>query len=103
MKILTVIITRGPEKGKTFFVAEESSVLIGRDEKADIKLENDTHVSRKHAIISFTAEGAAFITDLNSTNGTILNRYPVKGKMPFKEGDLVTIGYTDMKIAVKTE
>ena len=103
MKILTVIITRGSEKGKTFFVAEESSVLIGRDEKADIRLENDSHISRKQAIISFTAEGAAFITDLDSTNGTILNNYPVKGKMPIKEGDTITVGYTAMKIAVKTE
>jgi len=103
MKMLTITITAGSAKGQTFFVAPNSSVMIGRDEKADIRLEHDSHISRKHAIISLSEDGVAYIIDLNSTNGTLLDKYPVKGKIPIKDGDVITIGWTRMKIMVKDQ
>ncbi len=48
-----------------------SGMVIGRDEKADIFL-NDSQVSRSHARITIE-NGQYYITDLESTNGTFID------------------------------
>jgi pSer/pThr/pTyr-binding forkhead associated (FHA) protein len=81
---------------------------IGRsDEKpVDIDLEDQeppdrVWTSRQHALIHFDeSAGSLTIEDLNSSNGTFLNRnkvYPGQPQ-PLKVGDVIQIGTVHLKI-----
>ena len=48
-------------------------------------------VSRVHATLERTADGW-LLTDLASTNGTRVNGWRVRGKVPVTAGDVVSFG-----------
>jgi hypothetical protein len=63
---------------------------IGRDASCDLAIADMT-VSRRHATLERTADGW-LISDLASTNGTRVNGWRVRGKVPVRVGDLVSFG-----------
>jgi pSer/pThr/pTyr-binding forkhead associated (FHA) protein len=63
---------------------------IGRDASCDLAIPDMT-VSRRHAQLERTREGW-LITDLESTNGTRVNGWRVRGKVPVQAGDVVSFG-----------
>jgi hypothetical protein len=63
---------------------------IGRDASCDLAIA-DVTVSRRHAQLERTADGWLLI-DLESTNGTRVNGWRVRGKVPVRAGDLVSFG-----------
>jgi hypothetical protein len=63
---------------------------IGRDTSCDLALADMT-VSRRHAQLERTT-GGWLLTDLESTNGTRVNGWRVRGKVPVRPGDLVSFG-----------
>lgn len=84
--------------------------FIGRaDEKpVDIDLEDQEPAdrvwcSRQHALITYEEDnGKMYLEDLNSSNGTYLNRervYPGQ-KQPLKVSDVIQIGNVQMKVTV---
>jgi FhaA, N-terminal domain/FHA domain len=68
-------------------------VVIGRLASCDICLQ-DRNVSRQHAAFVAKPDGWA-IADLGSTNGTLLNGSVVTDT-PLKDGDIVTVGVTEL-------
>ncbi|HMB00542.1 MAG TPA: FHA domain-containing protein [Spirochaetota bacterium] len=74
-------------------------ITIGRDEGCDITFKNDVLISREHACIEQVG-GSYYVTDLGSTNGTYVNKTPLKkGKrLKLKKGDTVTVGNQRLKI-----
>jgi hypothetical protein len=67
-----------------------SGVTIGRSRQCDIVLD-DPNVSRRHAEV--TARGGAWIlTDLGSTNGSLLNRRRIEQPEVLSAGDEIEIG-----------
>ena len=68
-------------------------VLIGRETGNDIVV-IDLNASRQHAQIEFEAQGIWVITDLGSTNGTLVNGQPVQ-RRGLQNGDRITIGVTE--------
>ncbi|WP_095957209.1 sigma 54-interacting transcriptional regulator [Corallococcus macrosporus] len=73
-----------------FSLPAEGVVLVGRDEQADLRLRDDS-VSRRHARLVLTEEGARLV-DLGSHNGTTLNGRPVDTAQPLLSGDVVSFG-----------
>jgi hypothetical protein len=63
---------------------------IGRDASCDLAIADMT-VSRRHAQLERTDYGW-LITDLESTNGTRVNGWRVRGKVPVRAGDVVSFG-----------
>jgi hypothetical protein len=63
---------------------------IGRDASCDLAIPDMT-VSRRHAQLERTRDGW-LITDLESTNGTRVNGWRVRGKVPVRAGDVVCFG-----------
>lgn len=102
MKLMTITITNGRHKGETFFVADNSSVIIGRGEEAGLRLAKDHRASRKHAIIGLK-DSEAYISDLASTNGTYIGKLRVFRRDKLKDGDIVFIGRTYFKITIKEQ
>jgi len=66
-------ILSGEHAGQTFMI--EGRMTVGRDSTAHIRI-NERSISRKHATIE-QRDGAFFITDHGSQNGTRVNGEPV--------------------------
>lgn len=74
-------------------VLQGDRMVVGRLASCDICLQ-DRNVSRQHA--AFVAEpGGWAITDLGSTNGTMLNGAAVSSRT-LSDGDIVTVGVTEL-------
>ncbi len=84
-----VLVVRGPNEG-TKFVLDSDTVTAGRHPQSDIFLD-DVTVSRHHAKLT-NRGGHTWITDLNSLNGTYVNRALIDGEVALRRGDEVQIG-----------
>lgn len=80
------------------FSTEATSALIGR-KGADIDVDVDPSISRKHASLSFE-NGQYFIEDLNSRNGTYVNDKKITAKTPVTENDVIRVGQTRVMLQV---
>ena len=84
-----LVVVRGPNAGATFMVDQET-VTAGRHPQSDIFLD-DVTVSRHHA--RFTERGGhTWVADLNSLNGTYVNRALIDDEVALRSGDEVQIG-----------
>ncbi len=89
----TLLATAGPLAGQRFPVL--SSMEIGR-EIPSIPLATDSGVSRRHASLLPTPGGLQ-VTDLGSTNGTLVNGARVQSTL-CQKGDFVQIGSSTFQI-----
>ena len=78
---LLLEIVEGPGAGRQ--IALRGPVVLGRDESADVVLE-DGQISRRHARVTPSASGGIVVEDLESTNGTL--RQPRRGPLPGRAG-----------------
>ena len=69
---------------------------IGRDASCDLAIADMT-VSRRHATLERTEDGW-LLTDLESTNGTRVNGWRVRGKVTVTPGDLVSFGNSEYSL-----
>jgi len=76
--------------GERRFSLSPGEHVIGRDPDVDVRLDAAT-VSRRHARLVVTAEGAA-IEDLGSKNGTFRAGEPVTSPVALFDGDSIGIG-----------
>ena len=67
-----------------------SKVVLGRDDEADFKVESKG-VSRCHILIEERA-GCFVLSDMGSTNGTLLNGRPLLKEAQLRSGDMISIG-----------
>ncbi len=75
------------------------ATIVGRD-RADVIIE-DTEVSSSHFQVQMI-DGAYHIFDMNSTNGTFVNRERVV-KAKLNDGDMITLGKTTFRFALELE
>lgn len=84
-----VVQIYGPDLGKRYPL-DRSPITVGRDLASDVVVDLD-NVSRRHC--RFTRrEGAFYVSDLNSTNGTLLNDRIVECESPLRSSDLIKVG-----------
>jgi hypothetical protein len=69
-------------------------LIIGRSRQSDIVLD-DLNASRSHAELRFDPQSGWSITDLGSTNGTLVNDKVITSQQ-LTNGDRITIGMTDL-------
>ena len=85
------------------FVLSEGDNIIGRDPSCSIYID-DPDVSRRHAVIRVDSlRKSAMLEDLESTNGTLLGRSPVKAPMPLANGDAIHVGSVELKFRNETD
>ena len=93
-KMLTASVAASPGRRKPFLLqfppGSGDQFSIGRDATCDLAI-SDMTVSRLHAQLERTPDGW-LISDLESTNGTRVNGWRVRGKVPVHVGDLVSFG-----------
>ena len=93
---IVVEATSGPGQGQRFLVNKNQVLTIGRTEWSDIAVPNDPQISSKHFVIENTGD-AVRLSDLNSTNGTMLNGQFVK-QAALKSGDRIVAGTTEFRV-----
>ena len=71
--------------------ANFKKITIGRDGKCQVVI-NENSVSRLHAELFVDNEGNAFLTDMNSSNGTTVNGSRITETVQLKRGDVVMLG-----------
>ncbi|MEU6207286.1 FHA domain-containing protein [Micromonospora musae] len=92
LPLLTV--AGGPMRGASFRLRAEAQ-LIGRAPVAHVSVA-DPHLSRRHAEVWLTPEGA-WLRDLGSTNGTWLNDRRIGGLEQLTDGDVIRLGRTELR------
>lgn len=90
-----VIVVRAGDVVREF---SQSRVVLGRGREADFRVD-DANVSRKHAALYWN-EGRLMLDDLGSTNGTLVNGYPVTSTV-LRPRDVIAIG--ESRITVETK
>ncbi|MEO7730032.1 MAG: sigma 54-interacting transcriptional regulator [Kofleriaceae bacterium] len=88
----------GAERHEPFLFAAERMV-IGADPKADLVIA-DPAMSKFHCEIRIT-DGAAFVRDLGSRNGTVVDRVPVI-EAPLRDGAVLGLGRTQLRFNIGT-
>ncbi len=90
-----LVCLTGSNKGESY-VLLGSRIVIGRSEKADIRL-NDTKASREHAEVTKVGESWV-VTDLGSQNGVFINDRKITQEA-ISEADKLIVGQTVFKFA----
>jgi hypothetical protein len=94
VRALTTSMAASPDRGRPYLLefprGGGDQFSIGRDASCDLAIADMT-VSRLHARLERTSEGW-LLSDLESTNGTRVNGWRVRGKVPVRVGDLVSFG-----------
>jgi hypothetical protein len=89
-----VLIVNAGSFSQTFTV-NQLQMTIGRGSGNDIVIPEST-VSGKHAVIS-NENSNFYISDLGSTNGTLVNNASIPGKHLLKSGDIIRMGAAQLK------
>lgn len=87
----TIVVTSG-NRVREF---NKGRVVVGRGRDADFRVD-DPNVSRRHAVI-FWDDGQIVVQDLESTNGTMVNGYPVTTTV-LRANDVLVIGECRIKV-----
>ena len=76
------------------YIFDQANIAIGAMEDNDLVIDDDT-VSRYHARV-YQDENSYLLQDLDSTNGTFINRVRIK-EAYLKPGCTITVGKTDVR------
>jgi hypothetical protein len=93
-----IVVLLNGEKMKEY-VLEQARTQIGRRQNNDLVLEH-LSVSGRHCAIDVSADGC-YLVDLGSTNGTLVNRQPVK-KHLLQNGDIIEVGKYHLEYMLNT-
>lgn len=81
----------------------DGTVRIGRHAENGIILQ-DVSASRFHAEVTLdSSHSRVFITDLNSTNGTYVNRQRISGSVNLRSNDIIRIGQAVIHLIDESE
>ena len=72
---------------------DSTYLTLGRESSSDIQIQ-DINASRRHAEITQQPQGAWVITDVGSTNGTLVNGRAI-ASVVLQPGDYITMGTTE--------
>ncbi|WP_164018389.1 FHA domain-containing protein [Pyxidicoccus trucidator] len=89
-----LVCIAGPKAGEEFSL-EDGEYTIGRATDNPICIP-DTSVSRKHVMVRKLGAGWA-VSDMGSGNGTLVNGDVINDETPLANGDVVTLGDTELR------
>jgi pSer/pThr/pTyr-binding forkhead associated (FHA) protein len=97
---LKLLVIQGRPSGKNL-VFPSGDYFIGRGPECHVRPESDW-VSRQHCMLRVTGEGA-FVRDLGSRNGTLVNGSLVLGERLLDEGDHLQVGPLVFEVHLEEE
>ncbi|HEX3093621.1 MAG TPA: FHA domain-containing protein [Candidatus Angelobacter sp.] len=91
-------IVSGLERGRCYTVNLGETAVIGRDAACDLALPSDQEISNRHCELAKIGKRIE-ISDLGSTNGTLVNGAQLIGRAKLEDGDLVRVGRTEFRVS----
>ncbi len=95
-----LIMIKGDFIGQVYELAKDVTI-IGRSDDVDLVI-SDVSISRRHAMIVNRLAGF-HVSDLGSTNGSLVNKTPVVEPTPLREGDKLSLGMVTFKFSFQDE
>jgi pSer/pThr/pTyr-binding forkhead associated (FHA) protein len=86
-----LVVTFGASPQTQYALNPSRAYVIGRDERCDIVIPNDTKASRAHAVLEADGKSRWLIRDQDSRNGTVVNHQPIVIHR-LADGDIIRIG-----------
>jgi predicted Zn finger-like uncharacterized protein len=96
--IFSLAFLTGPQ-ASTVQVLNQPQILIGREE-GDV-VTRDPETSRRHAVIEFHRDGTVWISDQQSTNGTLVNGERIAGPVQLLSQQEFTCGNSTFMLLVR--
>ena len=98
-----LVVTRGQKINEEFHYSTAKTISAALDEKpVDINLELGTRIASGRGASMRCLSGLRQLTieDLNSSNGTFVNRSRIQAgdKYPLKNGDVIQVGTVQLKV-----
>jgi DNA-binding NtrC family response regulator len=90
-----IVVTRGPDRGRALSIFREESV-VGSSAAADLRL-TDATVSRNHFSLRLAGGDGILLTDLDSTNGTLIGGRRVRSIF-VAPGDSIDAGASRLRL-----
>ena len=90
------VVVRGPDGAKPHSVPIAVSMVVGRGPECELKID-DTYASTQHARL-FGKNGAWYVEDLGSTNGTFVNEQKLAAPAMVQPGDKIRVGTTVLEL-----
>jgi pSer/pThr/pTyr-binding forkhead associated (FHA) protein len=81
------------------YVIRQGETLVGRGDECTLQVD-DVAVSRQHLMVRRTGD-ILTLTDLGSSNGTIVNGQPLLGSRSLRTGDRVTLGKSELLLGAR--
>ena len=98
--IVLLEVRSGPSAGKQVRLQAGQSVRVGRSKGADLAFPGDSHISSVHFLVEVDESGSR-VTDLNSTNGTVVNGQRITTGT-LQNGDTIVAGETTFRVAMES-
>ncbi len=92
---VVLVLRTGPQAGERIEVSR--TITIGRDDSADVAV-RDALISRRHVSLAPGADSTVVVTDIGSSNGTIVNGALISGPTSVRDGDVITVGATEIVV-----
>jgi len=96
---MKLVVTAGPDKGRSFLFDKGGTLVIGRGKTATGRLK-DRCVSRIHCQLRADRD-AVILADCNSTAGTYLNKERIE-EQSLQPGDVIQVGSTELRLELAT-
>ena len=90
------LVLDGPGRRKGDTIEVTNAIVLGRDRRAGVRLDDDEFASARHARIEPRSDGT-WVEDLGSTNGTFVNGERITAER-LKKGDVVRVGQTELRL-----
>jgi len=91
----TLVVSQSPQIPAGTRITLDRELVAGRGDGAAIQLGADGYASQRHARF-LHGEDNDLVEDLGSTNGTFVNGEQLAGGHLLKQGDVITIGQTQL-------
>jgi pSer/pThr/pTyr-binding forkhead associated (FHA) protein len=92
----TAVLVHPPDGGRASVARLTGSLTVGRSPDCELRIE-DTYASNQHARL-FGRNGAWYVEDLGSTNGTFVNDQRLAAPALVQPGDRIRIGTTILEL-----
>jgi class 3 adenylate cyclase len=90
-----IVVVRPPNRQPLVLLLEDR-VEVGRE--CDGLIVPDSRMSRRHVALEPLPDGSVRVTDLGSSNGTLVDGAPISGPLVVAPGGLIHAGDTDMEV-----